>query len=596
MKRRFTSYFIGTFTLLFLLNVQVKAENGQMLFVAELSSNKQVPAILGDALGLVTFLLSEDGKEIKIYGSFTKLSGNVTGCHIHLGDEKSNGPVIIDLSSFITGNRIKGRIATPPNFVANAVVGDLYVNVHTALNPSGEIRSQLNVRSELLFPIVLNGANQIPANTSKGIGLGVLRFSSNLTRFTYQIFYTGLSGPPTGAHIHNGNSTTNGPVFLALTTTNIITGEITDQLATLETFFTILDVGAYVNIHTAAFPNGEIRGQINSPQPIASSSVLNGSQEIPSVVTSAKAYGYAYLNYPLFDSLSYVVLSEGIVATAAHIHRAAAGVAGPVVMGLTALFPGIYGGTIPLNDQNRTAFMKDELYFNIHSAANPGGEIRGQFENSNMKSFAFDLCGDQESPKKSVNGYGAAYVSINKANTELDYSLIVNNLSGDATAAHIHGAAFGVSGSVLLPLLTPAPYSTGVLNVTGLIAGKIDSDGAYMNVHTDANSGGEIRGQIRRTLSCDINTGNVDVTGSDIQFRQSQSKDAIVLEIDLLRNTNLDFNMVNTDGKSVYNVKKNLVGGANHIEFSSQEFVGGFYLLQVKENGKNIKSFKWIKI
>ncbi|MEO6190051.1 MAG: CHRD domain-containing protein [Saprospiraceae bacterium] len=596
MKRRFTSYFIGTFALLFLLNFQVKAENGQMLFVAELSTIKQVPGILGDALGLVTFLLSEDGKEINIHGSFTKLSGNVTGCHIHLGDENSNGPVIIDLSSFITGNRIKGRIATPPNFVANAVIGDLYVNVHTALNPGGEIRSQLNLRSEILFPFVLNGANQIPANASKGIGLGVLRFSSNLTRFNYQIFYTGLSGPPTGAHIHKGNDSTNGPVLIPLTTTNIITGDITDQIATLETFFTFLDVGIYVNIHTAAFPNGEIRGQIVSPQPIASSSILNGSQETPPVVTNAKAYGYAYLNYPLFDSLNYVVFSEGIVATAAHIHRAAAGVAGPVVMGLTALFPGIYGGTIPMSDLNKTAFMKDELYFNIHSAANPGGEIRGQFENNNMKSFAFDLCGDQESPKKSVNGYGAAYVSVNKANTELDYSLIVNDLTGDATAAHIHGAAFGVSGSVLLPILTPAPYSSGVVDVTGLVAGKIDSDGAYMNVHTAANAGGEIRGQIRRTLSCEINTGNVDLTGSDIQFSQSQSKDAIVLKIDLLRNTNLDFGLVNIDGKSVYNVTRNLGGGTNQIEFSSQEFVGGFYLLLVKENGKTIKTFKWVKI
>ena len=54
-------------------------------------------------------------------------------------------------------------------------------------------------------------------------------------------------------------------------------------------------------------------------------------------------------------------------------------------------------------------FFKDELYFNIHTAVNPGGEIRGQIETNLLKSFAFDLAGDQNFLQKPP-AYGAAYV------------------------------------------------------------------------------------------------------------------------------------------------------------------------------------------
>ncbi|MEP7196489.1 MAG: CHRD domain-containing protein [Saprospiraceae bacterium] len=591
MKNTITSFLV----LFFLIFTAVlKAENGQMLFVAELHSDNQIPPLQSDAIGLVTFLLSEDGKKISVHGSFSDLSGAITGCHIHLGDFQTNGPVIINLMNFVSGNRIKGELVTPPDFLANALYGDFYVNVHTALNPNGEIRGQLNFKSELLFPIVLQGINELPQNGSTGIGLGVLRFSNNLTRFNYQVFYTGLTGPPTGAHIHKGDNQTNGPVLVPLVTTNIIQGDVTDEALVFETFINILDSGAYVNIHTAEFPNGEIRGQILYPEALSSSSILNGSQETPPVNSTANAYGYSFLNYPTFDSLFYIVLSEGITATNAHIHRGPAGTAGPVVVGLTSIAPGIYSGTAALTDQLRTAYLKDELYFNIHSTLNPNGEIRGQLENNLMKSFAFDLCGDQENPKKNIPAYAAAYVAVNKSNTELEYSVLVNDLTGEATAAHFHGAAFGQNGSVILPIDVPKPYATGVLDITGTIASKIDMDGAYMNVHTVANSGGEIRGQVRRSLSCDINTGLSDLSINDIKFTQGQSNDLIYLQIEADRNMDLNFDLLDINGNLVYNTTQSIYSGVNQVKIDVQNFTNGFYFLQVNKSGKMVKNFKWI--
>jgi hypothetical protein len=83
--------------------------------------------------------------------------------------------------------------------------------------------------------------------------------------------------------------------------------------------------------------------------------------------------------------------------------------------------------------------------------------------------------------------------------TTLKWKLTFKNLSGSATAAHIHTAPRRVAGPVTVPLCSPctSPESgTTVLTaaqVKDLLAGK-----DYANVHTAKNAGGEIRGQITK--------------------------------------------------------------------------------------------------
>ena len=83
--------------------------------------------------------------------------------------------------------------------------------------------------------------------------------------------------------------------------------------------------------------------------------------------------------------------------------------------------------------------------------------------------------------------------------TTLKWTLTFTNLSGPATAAHIHTGRKGVAGPVTVPLCGPctSPVSgTTVLTadqVKDLLAGK-----DYTNVHTSKNPGGEIRGQITK--------------------------------------------------------------------------------------------------
>ena len=106
--------------------------------------------------------------------------------------------------------------------------------------------------------------------------------------------------------------------------------------------------------------------------------MLSGSQEVPAVTTSASGSGTITVGDDM--SISGSVMTTGIAGTAAHIHMAAAGQNGPVAVALTK--SGDSGWAVPagakLTDAQFAAFKAGNLYVNVHSDANMGGEIRGQ--------------------------------------------------------------------------------------------------------------------------------------------------------------------------------------------------------------------------
>jgi CHRD domain len=107
---------------------------------------------------------------------------------------------------------------------------------------------------------------------------------------------------------------------------------------------------------------------------------LSGSQEVPPVTTSATGSGT--ITVAADQSISGSVKTTGVKGTAAHIHIAAPGDNGPVIVPLTKV--GEDGWTVgpgaKLQDAHYQAFKDGKLYVNVHSAANPNGEIRGQIK------------------------------------------------------------------------------------------------------------------------------------------------------------------------------------------------------------------------
>lgn len=118
--------------------------------------------------------------------------------------------------------------------------------------------------------------------------------------------------------------------------------------------------------------------QMSSPAPSGANVILNGNQEVPPVSTAATGSGTIRV---LMDrSVSGSVMTSGVAGTAAHIHLAAPGENGPVIIPLNRTADNTWSvpASIRLNNTQYEAFRLGNLYVNVHSAANPGGEIRGQ--------------------------------------------------------------------------------------------------------------------------------------------------------------------------------------------------------------------------
>src|SRR5690348_17302257 len=125
--------------------------------------------------------------------------------------------------------------------------------------------------------------------------------------------------------------------------------------------------------------------QTPGPSPLPSTTtsspsnvVLTGRQEVSPV--NAAATGTGAISVLMDKSISGSVTTSGISGTAAHVHMAPAGQNGPVIVSLTRTADNVW--SVPpgmrLTDAQYDAFKQGNLYVNVHSAANPNGEIRGQ--------------------------------------------------------------------------------------------------------------------------------------------------------------------------------------------------------------------------
>ncbi|HYO13309.1 MAG TPA: CHRD domain-containing protein [Thermoanaerobaculia bacterium] len=143
----------------------------------------------------------------------------------------------------------------------------------------------------------------------------------------------------------------------------------------------------------------------------------------------------------------------------------------------------------------------------------------------NNRRFVTNLRGFEEVPAISTLGRGRFEATLSEDGTEMDYSLVYSNLTGNVLQAHIHFGQEGVNGGIMVFLCTnlgngpagtppcPSPgtevegtiVAADVIAIAsqGIPAGQlgpvlraIRGGVAYVNVHTNVYPGGEIRGQL----------------------------------------------------------------------------------------------------
>src|ERR1700735_4092308 len=114
--------------------------------------------------------------------------------------------------------------------------------------------------------------------------------------------------------------------------------------------------------------------------------------------------------------------------------------------------------------------------------------------------FKATLDGKSETPPNTSAGTGTADIDWDAATKKLSWKLTYSGLSGPAPAAHFHGPAepgknAGVA--VAIPNATSSPVE-GSATLTDAQAADLAAGKYYVNVHTAANPGGEIRGQVMK--------------------------------------------------------------------------------------------------
>jgi hypothetical protein len=268
----------------------------------------------------------------------------------------------------------------------------------------------------------LNGRNEVPvagsptAGDPDGQAVEILRIQGNQVSFAVK--WKNI-GAPTASHIHAGATGTNGavqvPFFGAGLPTGVeaATGSVTvtdaallDQLKTNPGSF-------YVNLHTAEFPGGAVRGQLHAVThpvdltavlrggPLAA--VLGGDQEVPApgaAVGDPDGHASAFVGVH-DDRVTYSFTWSGIGApTNGHIHQGVVGVNGPVAVplfaapgGLPTSINGIAGVVTSVSPDlvHRLRANPNGWYANLHTAEFPGGAVRGQlFRTGDGDSDGFD--------------------------------------------------------------------------------------------------------------------------------------------------------------------------------------------------------------
>lgn len=342
---------------------------------AALSGDQEPTPTITGAFGTGTLTLSMPARALS--GSISINGMTATMAHVHQGEVGVNGGVIVNLAETAPSS---GTWAVPANTVLTEAqatafsAGGLYFNAHTTENPGGEIRGQIGRE---VYAAQMSAAQEVPTNNSTATGVGFVSLDPVTKRFTARMTLTGIAA--TVAHIHTGNAGANGGVVFPMTQTaagSNIWVSAADAAMSDAQITAMKAGGLYFNAHSAAFPGGEIRGQIARNVRFAS---MNAAQEVPTNASTATGVGSLVIDLATRAASGGITLT-GMTATMAHIHLGAPGANGGVIIGLTSAGGGVWNvpANATLTAEQFKAFKQGNLYFNAHSAAFPGGEIRGQ--------------------------------------------------------------------------------------------------------------------------------------------------------------------------------------------------------------------------
>jgi hypothetical protein len=233
------------------------------------------------------------------------------------------------------------------------------------------------------FGVTLVGETESPAGDPVATADATVRLRAGQGQVCYRVTASDLATAAVAMHIHKGAPGASGPVVIPLATPSAA-GKAAGCAAASRTLVASIlanPAGYYLNVHTSQFPNGAVRGQLSGTSAAAKGWVvavdLKGTSE-------PNATGSAVVRLRQEASLVCYRLHAASVTlptVAAHIHRGAANVNGPVVVPFTA--PGADGNSSGCTNADpaligEIAANPAGFYVNVHTKEHPAGAIRSQ--------------------------------------------------------------------------------------------------------------------------------------------------------------------------------------------------------------------------
>ncbi|GAB5442208.1 MAG: hypothetical protein Fues2KO_25570 [Fuerstiella sp.] len=393
----------------------------------------------------------------------------------------------------------------------------------------------------------LSGDQEVPPVTTSASGTATIQLNPDTDTFDFLMEIAGIAAADlTGAHIHLAAAGSNGPVIVNLLDFGTITEvngtlrlELHDIAFPPQHEAALFADGAYVNVHTTANAPGEIRGQITFPSTMGSGGgIFNNGGTL--TVTNGTISGNiaARAGGGIETNAGTVTLNGGV------LQRNYAGVVGPASPGnggglhvtgngavsidFTNVFQnfaaaeggGLWNGSGTMNINFGTSIAQNGAFgtdadqggggvFNAGGTVNIDSAIIDQ--NTTIGATTVSLSGDQEVPAVTTTATGNANL-IYRANGRFRINLFVGGIEvndttslPEITGAHVHLGAAGENGPVIVNLTNFASFqqeANGIrlvgndFFVPGEHLESFLSGNTYINVHSTANTGGEVRGRI----------------------------------------------------------------------------------------------------
>lgn len=461
-----------------------------------------LPPATIDASGASSVVLTNNDTLVMYTVSAAGLSGTVRGAHIHTGAVGMAGPVGLDLMGGATVNRDGIFVASmslpiDSSLVTSMRAGNTYINLHTDLNPSGELRGQIT--TGVSFTGSIDSAQEVPTPVT-GRDVRIVVTNNAPANGTFQ--------NPLWIGFHDGGFDTHDsgmPASLFFPVSNAV-----ERLAEDGNTDPIVEEFTTQGFGTV---QGLMRGVLGPEDgPIAPGETVTAMFRVDPDAAGSQFLSYATMIIPSNDAL---VSNDDPIAHPAFDGGGTFVGTDFVVLGSAALDAGTeVNDEVPAN----TAFFGQTVPDTGvpeggNVGAHPGFLAPGMggilddpmFVDADFTAPGYeflDVRWTDSAPSTTPTGLIVARLNMDA--TALEFTVNAFGLSGPVTAMHLHEAAAGTAGPVVIDLASSILVNEGgVLTaqgeepVTGDLVSALRNGNVYVNLHTGLNPSGEARGQIR---------------------------------------------------------------------------------------------------